>query len=54
VLRRVRFVSDDDRKAHIGDPDAIDSNFPVVRKALGVDQSSRRLRLHSISPFYES
>jgi hypothetical protein len=53
-LRRVRFISYDNRKTHIGNTNAIDSNFPVVRKALGIDQSGRRLRLHSISWFCEA
>jgi hypothetical protein len=53
-LRRVRFVSDDNRKTHISDTDAIDPNFPVVRKALGIDQSGPRFLFHSISWFCEA
>jgi hypothetical protein len=51
VLRRVRFVSDDDREAHVSNTDAIDPNFPMVRKALGIDQSGCCVRFHSIFGF---
>jgi hypothetical protein len=50
VLGRVGLISDDNRKAHIGNTDAIDSYFPVIRKALSVDQRGRCLRLHFYFP----
>ena len=54
VLGRVGLISDNNRKAHIGNTDAIDSYFPVIRKALSVDQRGHSLRLHSIFRFRQN